>query len=750
MKTRTFRIGPKPLDKQRATAWLDAQINYENLAGDEEVALAARNFVVDKVRRFESKMAPTYDKWETIDFMLRGATLSTLLPGSDVHVPVLYAMVESIVPRIVEAITSLRPWFEVEGRDKQDKQRARKIQAWLRYQVDQTGLERKLEEMARTMVVYQSVIVKDCWDVRHREQVVRDIERSVGTNGLPTFKVTPKLEEVQVYEGNRFDLINPFHFVCDTSKTCPQEMAFVGDSTMMREDDLRRMVEMGTFDANAVDQLIEAGSKRAGYGGLLSNFGSIGQTHGQQIVEEVLAGLDFRAAHKRSEPGEFRVYEIWATWRPETDDSKAPFKEWVITVCGDQVLRVQENFYDDKRRPYSVGRAAKEPFEFYNVGVLDHAVRLNEEIDDHRNLARLSHRLSLTPYGQVSENSDWPANLMDVDPGQLFRGQEPPSWIKVPSTLGELIPFEQMLRVDMEKATGAPEIFQGEGQNNTATEVERKTQEGNRRMRRMVHSFADMLESLLRHFHQNTQQFLTYQRPFQVLGAQGAGMLDYELSPDDLGDPVDIIISGPERLASYGLRATQMSTWMQQYGVLIPALQAENAINLPLLAKIGWERIMGEELGEEVIHVPERSDEMLSPQDENLILLMGQSVETHEGDDDAEHDQLHAAAQKYAEANEDQEAVRRIVQHRQMHRIQQRQKTARQQAAMNPTPGPFPSRGDIATRHAPAEGRGYQPTPDIAGGVTQTTPPRETPGPARPQSTGSPDRSPAAPQTANR
>lgn len=178
MKTRTFTIGPEPFPQDRMRDWLKAQINYENLAGDEEVAQRAVAYATAQVKRYEQATGEIFDKWETTDFLLRGNTLSTLFPGSDIHVPILYTMVETIVPRVVEAITSMKPWFEVEGRDKLDKARASKIQAYLRYEVDRTQLERRMEEIVRTLIAYQFVALKTHWNVEYDERIVRQVERS--------------------------------------------------------------------------------------------------------------------------------------------------------------------------------------------------------------------------------------------------------------------------------------------------------------------------------------------------------------------------------------------------------------------------------------------------------------------------------------------------------------------------------------------------------------------------------------------
>src|SRR5690606_4373944 len=105
-------------------------------------------------------------------------------------------------------------------------------------------------------------------------------------------------------------------------------------------------------------------------------------------------------------------------------------------------LELRKNPYDDKHRPYTVCRTAKDPHSFFGVGMLDHAVALNTELDDHRNLARKGHALSLAPFLLTGNGTeDHVTNLWDAMPGQMIRVEQPDKVreVKISSPLQEIV-----------------------------------------------------------------------------------------------------------------------------------------------------------------------------------------------------------------------------------------------------------------------------------------------------------------------
>ena len=320
--SKTFRVGPEPMSRDKMYSWLDAQIPYPNLADDDEVAKRALTFARAHVTSYDQKATEVRKKWEILNHILRVQTVSDMFPGSDLHVPLLYTMLESLVPRIVDPLASQEPWFEVVGRDKKDRERAKRIQLWLEYQNDLTGIRERMEEMARVMCVYQFVLVKNWWDVRYKKKVTRKYEMSTGKDGLPVYKITPERVDELDYEGNCIDIVDPVLAIFDIDQTDPQKMLFIGDRSFVSEAELLRLGEIGRY--KNVDQAIK---DKASGGGQDTNSMT---ANAFRRARSLASGPDqlYRTNNGRGGPGMFEVGELWCTWRPTDEDD---FEEW---ICG--------------------------------------------------------------------------------------------------------------------------------------------------------------------------------------------------------------------------------------------------------------------------------------------------------------------------------------------------------------------------------------------------------------------------------
>lgn len=740
--SKTFRVGPEPMSRDKMYSWLDAQIPYPNLADDDEVAKRALTFARAHVTSYDQKATEVRKKWEILNHILRVQTVSDMFPGSDLHVPLLYTMLESLVPRIVDPLASQEPWFEVVGRDKKDRERAKRIQLWLEYQNDLTGIRERMEEMARVMCVYQFVLVKNWWDVRYKKKVTRKYEMSTGKDGLPVYKITPERVDELDYEGNCIDIVDPVLAIFDIDQTDPQKMLFIGDRSFVSEAELLRLGEIGRY--KNVDQAIK---DKASGGGQDTNSMT---ANAFRRARSLASGPDqlYRTNNGRGGPGMFEVGELWCTWRPTDEDD---FEEWIITWTGNTVLRVQKNYRDDGKRPYSLARAANEPFDFFNVGVLDHAIPLNIEIDDHRNLLRKNVAMAGTPIVFVSPDSDVPDNLFDCDVGQVFRSNSPPTVISSRSSIGDTATFESILRQDAERAVGAPDIYTGSGQSNTATEVERKITEGNRRTKRLIVSFAQMLADVEEMFLSNTKQFVTERKMLRVLGVEAVRTgLRSHIGPEDFTDPVDIYIVGLDRLATAGMRSTKLASTMQLVDPLIPLLGQQGQLNIPKLFSELWYTGMGYRLGEDILAIPAEPEDAIHPATENVVLLQGNDVDVNEADEDDDHLAKHESALNVARRMKSDESVKAIMGHMAKHLRQRDSKEARAKRDASPQRGPFQQVMADTTRNAPQDGRAFQRKPDLQGDIATSTPPGEAPGPMTPYSMGAPDRAINVPQTENR
>jgi len=158
-KTETFTMGPKPLTKAEMRRWLDVQTFYPNIAGDhlsDEVTMRAAKHVKDVVLQHHKSVQSHFEKWDRLNAMIRGNSQSVMFDDTDLHVPKMYSAVERLAPRLVQSLLGAdEQWFRVIGRDRHDREIARKVTYWLRYLIDQCNVNEKLEEWVRCALVHQ-------------------------------------------------------------------------------------------------------------------------------------------------------------------------------------------------------------------------------------------------------------------------------------------------------------------------------------------------------------------------------------------------------------------------------------------------------------------------------------------------------------------------------------------------------------------------------------------------------------------
>lgn len=721
----------------QARAWMKAQIPYPNLASDPQVAARAVDFVKRQRKQFEQRTMEIHDKWRALDHALRGNSLSRRFLTSDLHVPEMYKAVQTLVPRIEEALMQFDPWYHVRGREKSDREKSFKISSWLDYLLDLAGFDQIVQPAIYSMIVYGFFDLKTWWDIEIRSGVTRKVTRREDSQSLPGgFDINIDEEDKVVFEGARIKLIDPYDFMADPSNIDVQKGSFVGDIGLMTIGEYERQEDLGVFVNTAELRGRKAKRQRP----LLRRF------------SKTIRSLDSSAgAGQKNIEGAPENYEnasLWCWFDPHGDGN---FEEYVIDIADDDVcLRVQKNPHDDRHRPHAVARASREPFDFFNVGPLDHAMRLNLELDEHRNYALRSHALALHPMIWLEDTDDTPDNLFHVEPGSIFRSRSQPNIIKVPSTINEMQAMEQTLRRDIEETTGAMRMFESPA--GTATEVERKVQENNRRIRAYVTSASEGFETLLKHLYALSSQFVMKRESFRVLGKTAKGAPGFaEIDPEILQTAVDFEFVGPSALHTEGLRATNMATFLNLAYPLIA--QNPEMVNTAAILSDLYKTIVGIRLEDEVINVPQSYDELLSVDDERDLLLTGQDVEPHEAEDEIEHLKSHMTDVQSDWFRElpmhVQEAYFKHIAKTQM---QYRSKQAREDAqsrAPQMFPGNATPEEGMPVERAGAQ-KGRSGRADMAPPAASQSVPGEAPGPPNMRNVAAPDRQMSTPQTENR
>ena len=731
--------------KAEVKEWLSVQIPYPNLAENDDIAQRAATYAEQQVLYYNQRTYELRDKWRALDSILRGTSLSRRFAQSDIHVPELYKMVESGVPRLEEAIFGLgvgQPWFNVLGRDEMDKKKAWRIRAWLDYLLDNAEFDGMHQEIIRCMLVYGFFAVKSWWDIDFIRKVERKSEKlPPDKKGNMRVKVTATEKEQLHYYGPRYKLVDPYDFIVDTQCTNAQKGMFVGDVGEVTIEELRAEEALGLV--TNLDKLEEAPPKR--YDGTERAWSKF-----QRSLTSQNEIYDERKAEGQS--GKLQSVEVWAKWDPYGTGEAEEYK--IRTVNG-VAVDIRKNHHDDRHRPYAVGRAAREPFDFHNVGPLDHAVRSNIEIDEHRNLALKAHENSLCPIVFTrADATELPPNIFDVDPGEVIPVSEAPTFFSAPPVAHIMQLMDSVTRRDIEEITGFPRVYEGTGDTDaTATGTLRKIEEANRRIKSLIRSLAFGYGEILKHTYSLSSQFTTRRETFRVMGADATKLGSHsELETADLNMELDFEIVGLASIHTLGLRGTAISTFFTQVYPIVANFIDPQSIDWMKLLQIQWDNTVGIVQGESIFKSEPGLDDLLSPQEENLMLSQGVEVPVQEADNDQEHMAGHSALAQGGVPTEaaGEVLLKHMAAHHKQGQMKQKKEQQRQEMARRREIATGGGGGAGAELPVGQEGRGPGREPDLNGQSQSQTPPGETPGPPRSQTAGSGDRATAIPQSANR
>jgi hypothetical protein len=634
----------------------------------------------------------------------------------------MYKAVERMVPRIEEQVLSYEKWFQTHGREDSDKKQTQKITAFLTWQLEQDRFRMSVQPAIRTMLIYGFCAIKTWWETRYERRIKRS-HRRVMEAGKSKIKTSLKETEQVVFNGPRQRLVDPFDFVIDMDATDVPNSKFIGDVTKMTFDQIAALGREGVFqnwEGLADASMLERHDYNAWYKEERDR-GMHEITHGRQQV--------------RGGPKEFYIAEIWGLFDLYDEGFT---RECVVTVANFTVpIRIQENPFDDKHRPYACARANRDAFDFFSIAPLDNAIRPQLEMNQHRDLALKSHKLALSPFLFVADTDDLPDNLWEIEPGAILPVANPGaiSEVSLKSTMGEMQYSDQILSMDIEEVSGGTRVLGGVDNSNTATESTNKLSESSRRLRAYIQSYTMGLNDMLTQWHALNTQYVTNAMEFRVLGKGAKGLNAYEeIDPEILQTEVDFTFTALGSLHSGDLRATQL---MQYLNLMAPMMQQHpGAFDQLRMARLLWDDMVGAIDGSEVIHIPTPVNELLSQDEETIMLLQGQEVEVDDQDDHEEHleallpvmDNIHAydASVRALLARHYEQHVSKLNQKRSAARRQQQEQQQNQQMPFAQPQQPLdPNRGTTGNQRM--QNGAVQPGDGSMFGQPGSTP-GETPG----------------------
>jgi len=243
----TLSLGEDGLTPEQVKRWHYAFTPYRNYAGDKKIADRALSWAKEHYRIYRDSTTDLRAKWQSLWDLYHGWSLANER-GGGVHVPEVYKMVETLVPRIEEALLNYDPWFAVRARRQTDQYQERRIQQYLDYELDANKWPSLVPYAARAYMIHGFCAIKSWWAYETKFVIERDVSRSTGTDGRPRFDITTRDVEKLIYEGPRLALVNNYRYVVDTSVDDPQRGLISGDICDMTFDQIAALGEMDVFE----------------------------------------------------------------------------------------------------------------------------------------------------------------------------------------------------------------------------------------------------------------------------------------------------------------------------------------------------------------------------------------------------------------------------------------------------------------------------------------------------------------------
>lgn len=413
---------------------------------------------------------------------------------SNEYIPTPFKIVETVLPRYLLGMFEDPDWFSVEARHMRDEQYEDLCQRLLRVKLDQMKLFPKIYDAIKYATIMGHAWGKVTWDeqwmTRKVMMPVNDVDPVTGESFAG---VEQELRKEQVFNGPKFDWLpldrvwpDPsgrerwyIEQIDTTLDELEENQKYLGVYDKAQFALLRESMRSGTDDGNIYDPL---GSARQG--------SAYGQAIDTDREPQSLEGIPWSTVAPQSDGVGVTLLQCWGWVPPQLRKDDA---EWRLMVIANSqfLLRDVPSPTPDGKPPYFPIRSVRIPGRLYGESILyyvgpmaDQQTRLaNMRIDEV--FLGIWQSMLIKQGSLASDNQMYfkPGGYMEVktEPGQAIRDVID---IMPRAPLLPQVWQEDMYRqTQAEHAAAASDIMQGVGGGSaqTATEVERKLQQGNAR-----------------------------------------------------------------------------------------------------------------------------------------------------------------------------------------------------------------------------------------------------------------------------
>lgn len=508
-------------------------------------------------------------------------------PGcSNLHLPVTMTAVETIHPRLVNALFAVRPYAAVRPREVRDVERARRVEQFLDYALEQEmDIFLKVDDWIHNMLIDGISVMKVTW--RHERRKVIDVEHETDFDvvlGVDQVEYLPSLEEVEVereevvYDAPCGEVVDLEDLILPTGASDLQEADHVIHRLWLTMDHLRRRAAEGIYrNVEVLEAKPEGSDGRADPNGRLKK------------LKEELEGTGSSSAGL-GKPDRREVLEAYCRYDVDGDGYE---EECIFTVDrnAEVLLRAEllDTVFAHGQRPFIAMKFMPVPGRFYAIGVPELIEHLQDELNAIHNQRVDFGTLANTPFGWYRAASGFKPETHTIEPGKLFPvdsvGDVQLATLPNATAWGER--EEMALLGYLERLLGVSDFNVGRqidrmNAPKTATATLALIQEGNVRLdlivKRVQHAFKAFLSQTLQLY----QQYVPPGKVIRVLGPHGHDTF-MPITREDIRGRFDFALLGTSASANKLLeRDTSVDLYMalRDDPLLDPSVNPEGAFEL--------------------------------------------------------------------------------------------------------------------------------------------------------------------------
>lgn len=430
---------------------------------------------------------------------------------SNVFVPYTQAVVETLMPRILDA----RPDFTVQGRTEEDQMKSEKQQQLGDFLWELSGMDQTMEDLVRSSLIYGTGFLQVSW-----KKDVRKL-KFLKTKDLLGKKFKYEEKEKVFYDAPFCEWIDNYSLFYDWHNTSRKSKQYWFKRLVLTEPEIRR--KYPGADKNRLELALKSA------GGDLTDYASIRASvkTTQDLITKsagnLYGPLRNQGGDKYNMFGDpaLKMYEVFEWTRPYEDAYSVHVGGSYVPILKNAVMPIP---YDFKEAPFIEFPYLKLPYEFEGVGlpmILENPqIMLNMIKNQRLDAATLSiHKMWIVnPLANINKDElvTRPFGIIySTDPNGVREVQF--SDIKA-SAYKE----EDLLKGDMRYSSGVDDFSMGSGGSaGSATEVRHLRESTLERVRLYINHLGTGLSEVMRFWMDMSRQFYTKAMIIRILGDDG-------------------------------------------------------------------------------------------------------------------------------------------------------------------------------------------------------------------------------------